>query len=104
MDIFLSGGGDDVIVVRHEDDVMDENLIFFNTFRDCLKSDSRGFLLIEPKGLVVGSANQVVRVRGLYNTEWASHVMDRAQGVPKDSDTDISRVCQKTLTPISEYS
>jgi hypothetical protein len=96
MDIFLSGG--------HEDDVMDENLIFFNTFRDCLKSDSRGFLLIEPKGLVVGSANQVVRVRGLYNTEWASHVMDRAQGVPKDSDTDISRVCQKTLTPISEYS
>ena len=83
MDVLLRGCGDDVVMVGHEDDMMDENLIFFSTFRDCQKGYTCDLLLVEPEGPIVGTIDKMVRKCGLYDTEWSSHAMLRAQGVPK---------------------
>jgi len=76
-------------MVSHEKCVMDENLIFFSALCDCLKGDACSLSLVETEGSVIGSAEQVVGVRGLYDTEWASHGVNKAQRVPKVSDTRI---------------
>ncbi len=52
---------------------MDENLIFFSTLGDCLKGDACSLSLIEPKGSIVGPADQVVGIHSLYDAERTSH-------------------------------
>jgi hypothetical protein len=76
-----------VVVVGHEDDVMDENLIFFSPFGDSFKNDACYLSLVEPEGPVVCPAKQVVGIFSLYDTERASHAQDKAQVMPKVSDT-----------------
>ena len=61
MEILLGRGGDDVIMIGHEDDVMNEKVIFFMGFRKCLENDARDLPLIEAERPVVCPANQVVR-------------------------------------------
>jgi hypothetical protein len=49
VEVFLSRGGDDVIAVGHEDDVVDENVIFFGRFLQGVKDDADGLSLIESR-------------------------------------------------------
>jgi len=58
--IFFGSGCDDMVMVRHEDDVVDEKVIFFMGFLQCLEKDVRYLALVEPERSVVGSADQVV--------------------------------------------
>jgi len=74
-------------MVGHEDDVMDSNLIFFSGLGDGFKGDASSLSLVEPEGAVIGPAEQVIRIFSLYDTQWSSHALDRAQDVPIDSDT-----------------
>ena len=41
--------------------MMNEKVIFFMGFLDCLKDDAGDLPLVEPEGSIVGSADQVVR-------------------------------------------
>jgi len=43
-------------MVGHEDDMMDENLIFFSTFGDNTKGYPCDLPLVEPEGPVIGPA------------------------------------------------
>ena len=65
MEIFLSGGCDDVVVVVHEDDVMNEKVIFFSTLHDCTEEQFGELLLVEPEGSVVCTADQMVWIFSL---------------------------------------
>jgi hypothetical protein len=60
MEVFLCCCGDDVVMIGHEDDVMDEKVIFFHGLLECFKDDSCDLSLMEPEGPVVGPADQVV--------------------------------------------
>lgn len=61
VEILFRRGGDDVVMVGHEDDVMDEKVIFFMGFPECVKEDAGDLPLVEPEGLVVCTADQMVR-------------------------------------------
>jgi hypothetical protein len=60
MEVFFGGGGDDMIMVGHEDDMMDENVIFFMGFPECIEHDASGVPFIESEGLVISPTDQVV--------------------------------------------
>jgi len=60
VEVFFRSCCNDVVVVGHEDDVMDEKVIFFMGFRKCLEHDAGDVPLVEPEGSVVGPADQVV--------------------------------------------
>jgi hypothetical protein len=59
--VLFSCGGNDVVMIGHKDDVMDEKVIFFMGFPECTEEDASDLPLIEPEGSVVGPADQVVR-------------------------------------------
>ena len=61
MKVLLSRCCDDVIVIGHEDDMMNEKAIFFMGFLECLKYDARDLPLVKPERSVVGPTDQVVR-------------------------------------------
>ena len=83
VDIFLGCGGDDVVVVGHEDDVMDEKSIFFMGFLEGGKDDADDRALMEPERPVVGPADQVVGQDVLDDPSWTSHVLLVARSLPK---------------------
>jgi len=58
--ILLRSGGDDVVVVGHEHDVMDENVIFFMGFLECLEYDARDLPFVESERSIVCPTDQVV--------------------------------------------
>ena len=60
VEVLFRGGGDNVVVVGHEDKVVDENVIFFMGFLDGLKDDACDLALVEPECPVIGPADQVV--------------------------------------------
>jgi len=62
VEVFLGGGGDDMVVVGHEDDVMDEKAIFLHGFGKGMKEDADNLPLVEAEGPVVGPADQMVGV------------------------------------------
>jgi hypothetical protein len=45
---------------------------------------------VEPEGPIVGSADQMVGIFSLDDTEWASHDVNKAHRVPRCSDTGIT--------------
>jgi hypothetical protein len=82
MEVFLGRGGDDVVVVGHEDDMVNEKVIFFIGFPDRLEHDAGDLPLVEPEGSVVGPADQVVGELGLDDAERTSHTLGRARSLP----------------------
>ena len=62
---------------------MDEKVIFFMGFLQCLENDSSDLPLIESEGSVVGSAYQVVGVDVLNDSQWTSHAVIHAKSLPK---------------------
>jgi hypothetical protein len=59
--ILFSCGGNDVVMIGHKDDVMDEKVIFFMGFPECTEENARNAPLVKPEGSVVCPAHQVVR-------------------------------------------
>jgi hypothetical protein len=94
MEVLLCGGGDDVVMVGHQDEVVDFKSIFFSNLRQDFGEDADGFLPVEPEGPIVGSADQMVGIFSLDDTEWASHDVNKAHRVPRCSDTGIREVEQ----------
>ena len=82
MEVLLSGSCDNVVMVGHEDDVVDEKVIFFMGFLQCLKEDTSDLSLAEPERSVVGPADQMVGVDVLYNPQWTSHGVILAKTLP----------------------
>jgi len=62
--------------------VVDEKVIFFMSFLQCLKEDTSDLSLAEPEGSVVGPAYQVVGVDVLYDPQWTSHGVINAKTLP----------------------
>ena len=62
-----------MIMVEHEDDVMNKKVVFFNGFPQGLEEDPRDLSLVKPERPVVGPADQVVRVDVLNDSQRASH-------------------------------
>ena len=60
VEVFLRGGGDDVVVVGHGEGGMEEKGRFFDGFPESLKHDPCDLALVEPEGTVIGPADQVV--------------------------------------------
>jgi hypothetical protein len=82
MEVFLSGGGDDMVMVGHEDEVVDGKAIFFHGFLQGLEDDPDGLSLVEPEGPVVGPADQVVGQLGLDDAKRTSHAFVLARSLP----------------------
>ena len=68
MEVFFSSGCDDVVVICHQDNVVDQKVIFLMGFLQSFKEYAYDFALMEPEGPVVGSTDQVVRIDVLDNT------------------------------------
>ena len=60
VEIFFCRGGEDMVVVGHEDDVVDQKLIFFSGFGQGIKNDAGNLPLVKPEGPVIGPADQVI--------------------------------------------
>ena len=73
MEVLLCGSGDDVVMVAHEDDVVDEEVVLFVCLFECFEDDACDFSLIKAERSVVGPADQVVGVGVLDDAQWASH-------------------------------
>ena len=86
MEVLVRGSCDDVVVVGHENDVVDEKFIFINGFGQDREENLRKFLFHEAEGLVVGAADQVIGIFGLEDTGFACHDLELAGSVPKGSD------------------
>ena len=67
VEVFLGGCGKYMVVVGHEDNVMDEKMIFFNGFGQGFENDAGGLSLVEAEGPVVGPADQMIGVGCLDN-------------------------------------
>jgi hypothetical protein len=80
--VFIGSGGDDVVMVCHEDDVVDQKVIFFMGFLECLEDDTDDVALVEPEGPVVCSADQVIGQLCLYDSSWPSHALLLAKTLP----------------------
>ena len=61
MEILFCGGSDYVVMVCHEDDMVDEKVIFFMGFLECLEEYADDLPLVEPEGSIVSSADQMIR-------------------------------------------
>ena len=73
VEILLGCCSNDMIMVGHEDDVVNKKVIFFNGFPQGLEEDPRDLSLVKPERPVVGPADQVVRVDVLNDSQRASH-------------------------------
>lgn len=73
--VFFGSGGDDVVMVGHEDDMVEEEVIFRDGFIQCFKHDADDLSLIKAEGSVIGSADQVVRQFCLDDTQRTSHAL-----------------------------
>ena len=82
MEVFFSGRCDDVVMVCHEHYVMNEKVIFFMGFLQCLEEYADNLSLIEPEGSVVCSAYQMVWEYVLYDSKWPSHGVTGAKMLP----------------------
>jgi len=91
VEVLFRGGGEDMVMVGHEDDVVDKKLIFFHSFREGLEHDAGGLPLVEPEGLIVGPAYQVVGIGGLNDSQRTCHDPEHAKALPKS---------QNALTPV----
>ena len=60
VEILLGCGGDDVVMIRHEDDVVDKKVIFFMGFLECLEHDAGNVPLVESECPVIGPAHEMV--------------------------------------------
>ena len=60
MEVFFGGSGYDRVVVGHEDNMMNEDVIFFTCFREGLKEYPDGLALVEAERPVVDFADQVI--------------------------------------------
>ena len=69
--------------------MVDEKVIFFMGFLQCLEEDTYDLSLVESEGPVVGSADQVVGVDVLNDSQWTSHADRYAKSLPKCSDTGV---------------
>ena len=87
MKVLLSRGGDDMIMVGHENNVMDKKVIFFMGFLECLEEYSGDLALIEPERSIIGPADQVVGQLCLNDSQRTSHAVVLAKSLPKCSDT-----------------
>lgn len=83
MEVLFGCGGDDVVVVGHEDDVVDEEVVLFHGFLQGFEDDAGDLSLVEPEGSVVGSADQVVGVDVLDDAQGPSHAVSLARALPK---------------------
>ena len=61
---------------------MDEKVIFFMGFLQCLEDDSSDLSLVETEGPIVGPAYQVVGENVLYDPQWTSHGVILAKTLP----------------------
>jgi len=68
--------------------VVDEKVIFFMGFLQCLEENADDLSLVESEGPVVGSTDQVVGVDVLNDSQWTSHEDKYAKSLPKCSDTE----------------
>jgi len=75
MEVFFRSGSDDMVVVGHDDEVVDGKGIFFDGFRKCLEHDPGNLSLVEPEGPVVGPTAQVVGQLALDDAQRASHAL-----------------------------
>ena len=66
--------------------MVDEKVIFFMGFLQCLEDDSSDLSLVKPEGSIVGSADQMVGVDVLYDPQWTSHGVINAKSLPTSSD------------------
>ena len=73
MEVFLCSRSDDMVVVGHEDEVVDGKTIFFHGFLQGPEDDPDGLSLVEPERPVVGPADQVVGQLGLDDAPRTSH-------------------------------
>lgn len=87
MKVLFRGSGDDVVMVGHKYDVVDEEVVFFVCLFEGLEDDPRNFSSFEPECSVVGPADQVVGVDVLNDPKWPSHGEISARTLPKCSDT-----------------
>jgi hypothetical protein len=78
-----------MIVIGHKDNMMDKKVIFFMGFPECLKDNPGDLPLVEPERPVISSADQMVGVHCLYNTQGTSHALGLARALPKCSDTEV---------------
>ena len=60
MQVFFSCSGNDVIVVGHEHNVMNEKIIFFMSFLECPEENTSDLPLVETEDSVVGPTDQMV--------------------------------------------
>ena len=58
--ILFGSGGNYMVMVCHEDDMMDKKAIFFVGFLQCLEEYADDMSLVEPKGSIVCPADQMV--------------------------------------------
>ena len=62
--------------------MVDEKVIFFMGFLQCLEDDASDLSLVEPERSVVSPAYQMVGVDVLYDPKWTSHEMINAKTLP----------------------
>ncbi len=62
--------------------MVDEKVIFFMGFLQCLEDNSSDLSLVEPEGSVIGSTYQMVGVDVLYDPQWTSHGVINAKSLP----------------------
>ena len=86
MEVLFGSRCDNVVVVGHDHDVVDEKAIFFMGFLQSLENDTDNLPLVEPEGSVIGPAYQVVGVDVLYDPQWTSHGVINAKSLPTSSD------------------
>ena len=82
MEVLLGGRRNYMIMVRHEDNVMDKNVIFFNAFSEGFEKYPGDLPLVEPERSIIGSADQVIWIDILYDSQWASHAGINASMLP----------------------
>jgi hypothetical protein len=87
VEVLLCGRGDDVVMVGHENEVMNEKVIFFMGFLQRLEDYAYDLALVEPEGPVVGPCDKMIGVDLLDDAQWPSHEKSVATSLPKCSDT-----------------
>ena len=83
----VGGGGDEMIMVGHEDDMVDKKIIPFHSFGQGNEEDPGEPPLMKPEALVVGPADQMVGILSLEDTGFAGHDRELARSMPKGALT-----------------
>ena len=58
--VLLCCCSNDVIMIGHQDDVVDQKVIFFIGFLECTEENAGDAPLVKPEGSVVSPAHQVI--------------------------------------------